>query len=161
MGPTMNRFLAIILLVGLTLLPGTGMAADPGKTDFTPEQQAVIDAVKNGPVGIESDFDAWADGYARDWTYWRLGAKETRPRGTHMALVRDFVEAGNRVTGFELEPVDVVIRGDIAMLRLIATETFVSTAGETSAVRYASASMLTREEGRWKVLATNILYLDD
>ena len=157
----MSKHLAIVLMLGLSLLARPGMAADAETAGFTPEQQAVIDAVKKGPVGIESDFDAWADGYADDWTYWRIGAKNVRPRGEHMTLVRDFVDAGNRVIGFDLEPVDVVIRGDVAMLRLIATETFVSVEGETSSVRYASAAMLTREDGRWKILATNIVYLDD
>jgi len=157
----MNKHLAIVLLLVLSFVARTVSAADAEVAGFTPQQQAVIDAVKNGPVGIESDFDAWADGYAEDWTYWRVGAKDTRARGEHMRLVRDFVEAGNRVTAFHLDPVDVVIRGDVAMLRFIATETFVDVDGETSAVRYASATLLTREEGRWSVFATNIIYLDD
>jgi hypothetical protein len=78
-----------------------------------------------------------------------------------MALVRDFVDAGNRVTAFDLKPVDVIIRGDVAMLRLIATETFENVEGETNSVRYASATMLTRDDGRWVVLATNIVYIED
>lgn len=130
------------------------------ETDWTPEQQAVIDALKNGPVGIESDFDAWAAGYAADWTYWRVGDDHTRGRDEHMALVHEYVDAGNRPKAFELEPIDVIIRGDVALLRLIATEELQEANGDERVVRYASAAMLVREDGRWTMLATNIVYLD-
>lgn len=156
MSSHLNRLLIVTVLVGLTIPPGAA-AAD---LKWTAEEQAVIDAVKDGPVGIESDFDAWAQGYAEDWSYWRVGDPETRARDEHMALVRDFIDKGNRPTAFALEPVDILIRGDIALLRLIAEETLLSSSGEERVVRYASASVLTREDGDWRILATNIVYLD-
>ena len=150
---------------GLTLLvflvTAGQVSASTEAAEWTPEQQAVIDAVSKGPIGIETDFDAWADGYADAWTYWRVGDTEVRPRDRHMSLVREYIDAGNRPTAFDLEPVHVVIRGDVAMLRLIATEILRSAEGETRIVRYASATMLTREGDQWKTLATNIVYLDD
>ena len=152
----LNRLLIVAVLVGL-IIPTGAEAADLKRTA---EEQAVIDAVKDGPVGIETDFDAWAQGYAEDWSYWRVGDPEIRARDEHMALVRDFIDKGNRPTAFALEPVDILIRGDIALLRLIAEETLLSPSGEERVVRYASASVLTREDGVWQVLATNIVYLD-
>jgi ketosteroid isomerase-like protein len=151
-----NRFLIVGALVGLTI-PAVAEVQDQ---KWTSEEQAVIDAVKDGPIGIESNFDAWEQGYADDWSYWRVGDPEIRARDEHMALVRDFIDEGNRPTAFALEPVDLLIRGDIALLRLIAEETLLSPSGEEKVVRYASATVLTREDGVWKVLATNIVYLD-
>jgi ketosteroid isomerase-like protein len=156
----MNDRLKLIVALGLLMATGLGDRAHAQEAIWTPEEQAVIDAVRHGPVGIESDFDAWASGYADAWTYWRVGDRATRPRGEHMALVREFIDAGNRPTAFELEPVDVIIRGDVALLRLVATEDLLSADGEQRVVRYASASMLVLEDGRWKTLATNIVYLD-
>ena len=149
-----------MVTIWLLLASGVNGLARAQQADWTPEQQAVIDAVRTGPVGIEADFDAWANGYADSWTYWRVGDHTTRPRGEHMALVREFIEDGNRPTSFELEPIDVIIRGDVALLRLIATEELRSAGGEERVVRYASAAMLVREDGHWKMLATNIVYLD-
>lgn len=151
-----NLTVAVLLLVASTL----GPQVHAQETEWSPEQQAVIDALKNGPVGIESDFVTWADGYADDWTYWRVGDRNTRPRDEHMALVREFIDAGNRPTTFEIEPVDVIIRGEIALLRLVATEGLQDADGEERVVHYASAAMLVHEDGRWKMLATNIVYLD-
>ena len=149
-------------LVALFLLLWSGSATlvHAQEKSWTSEQQAVIDAAKNGPMGIETDFDAWAGGYADDWTYWRVGEPVTRPRDEHMELVREYIDAGNRPTAFKFEPVDVVVRGDVALLRLIASEELRSAEGAERVVRYASASMLMREEGDWKMLATNIVYLD-
>ncbi len=134
--------------------------AKAGQREWTPEEQAVIDALKKGPMGIESDFDAWAGGYADDWTYWRVGEEDVRLRHEHMALVREFIDAGNRPTSFDLEPVDVIVRAEVALVRLIATEGLQEADGGERVVRYASAAMLVREDGQWKMLATNIVYLD-
>ena len=144
-------------------MAAAGLAAEAAAENirWSAEQQAVIDAVEKGPMGIEADFDAWAEGYADAWTYWRVGDAEVRPRDEHMALVRDYIDAGNRPTDFELDPVDVIIRGDVALLRIIATEKLESAAGEERVVRYATATMLVREDGEWRNLATNIVYLDN
>ncbi len=128
---------------------------------WTAEQQAVIDAVSNGPLGIESDFDAWADGYHADWSYWRAGADAVRARAEHMGLVRDYIESGARVESFEMTPIDVIIRNEVALLRYAATETLREADGEVRVVRYASADTLVRDAGGWQVLATNIVYLPD
>ena len=155
----MKYRLRLMVVIGLLVTLGNGGLAHAQQTDWTPEQQAVIDAVKNGPVGIESDFDKWASGYADDWSYWRIGDRNTRPREQHMVLVREFIDGGNRPTRFELEPIDVIIRGDVALLRLIATEELRNVDGEAQVVRCASAAMLVHEDGGWKMLATNIVYL--
>ena len=128
---------------------------------WTPEQQAVIEAASVGPVGIEDDFDRWEDGFLPAWSYWRVGTEETRARATHMGLVRDVVAAGNRIERFELVPVDVIVRGDVALLRYNAVETLRQPDGETRVIRYSSADLYAKEQGVWRTLATNIVYLPD
>ena len=125
---------------------------------WTPEQQSVIDAVSRGPVGIDSDFDRWADGYGSDWTYWRMGSAETRPRDVHMDLVRGVVEDGNRITAFEMEPVDVVVMGDVAQLRYNAEETIVGPDGTVTVVDYSAVALLVREDGRWLLRTSSLFY---
>lgn len=156
----MKYRLKLVVVLGLLVAPGTDGLAHAQQADWTLEQQAVIDAAKHGPMGIESDFAAWASGYDDAWTYWRVGDQKVRSRDEHLELVREFIETGNRPTAFELEPIDVIVRGDLALLRLIATEELRSPDGEERVVRYASAAMLERVDGSWKMLATNIVYLD-
>jgi ketosteroid isomerase-like protein len=133
-------------------------AAQTGHDGWSEAQQEVIDAALAGPVGLESDFEGWAGGYSAEWTYWRIGDPEVRDRATHMGLVRGVIEGGNRVVAFEAEPMDVVVRGDVALIRLNAVETLASPEGERRTVRYSTATMYVREYGRWRALATNIFY---
>lgn len=154
------------LVISVVFSALVGLHSPLGVTDqpshsWSADQQAVIDAARNGPMGIETDFDAWARGYHDDWSYWRVGESNTRARSDHMTLVKDYIDAGNRPIDFQMEPVDVIVRGDAALLRLIATETLESPEGERRVVRYASATMMSRHEGHWQILATNIVYLDN
>jgi len=148
--------LAIILLAAGGSV-GLSDASD-SEPSWSDEQQEVIDAASRGPVGIEEDFDGWAAGYHAEWSYWRLGADSTRPRGEHMGLVRDYLGEGNRVVGFEIEALDVIVRGDVAMLRYNAVETIEEADGAKRVVCFSSASMYEKVDGRWLCLATNIFY---
>ncbi len=157
----MDRHTPIAVLFCVAAVLGTLSPTRADDRAWTVEEQAIIDAMKTGPVGISANFDRWAAGYSDAWTYWRVGDRATRPKNEHMPLVREFVDAGNRVVSFELEPIDVIVREETALLRLIATETLQNPEGELRMVRYASAAMLAREDGVWKLLATNIVYLDE
>lgn len=135
-----------------------GAQAEDAAQRWTVEEQAVIDAVSKGPVGIEDDFDAWADGYSIDWSYWRLGAPDIRERDAHMQRVREYIDSGARVVGFAMTPVDVIVHGDAALLRLNAVETLIEANGETIEVHYSSAAFLIREDGEWRLAASNLYY---
>ncbi|MEM9619076.1 MAG: nuclear transport factor 2 family protein [Pseudomonadota bacterium] len=137
----------------------TAMAnEDVAAPQWTPEEQAVIDAVSNGPIGIEDDFDAWASGFTDTWSYWRIGAAEIRERDAHMRRVKDYIDGGARVVAYEMTPVDVVVRGTAALLRLNATETIEEAGGETVVVQYSSAAFLIKEGGVWRIEASNLFY---
>ena len=141
----------------LTLFP---IAVSGQSTDrtWTPEQREVIEAASTGPVGIETDFERWESGYHSDWTYWRMGTDQVRPKDVHMDLVRGVIGDGNRVTGFELTPVDVIVRGETALLRYNAVETLVNAAGEEQIIHYSAASVFAMEDGRWLQIASNLFY---
>lgn len=151
----LRRFAALITMSGVAL---SSVWAENPKERWTVEEQAVIDTVSKGPVGIEDNFDAWADGYAADWSYWRLGAPDIRERDAHMQLVREYIDGGARVVGFEMTPVDVIVHGDAALLRLNAVETIIEADGETNEVRYSSAVFLIKEDGEWRLAASNLFY---
>ena len=129
--------------------------------DWTPEEQEIIDIASKGPVGLEEDFDGWAAGYHREWSYWEIGTESYRPRDEHMRRVREYIESGAKVIDFELDPVYINVRGDMAVLRFNALETIVEPGGETIEVRFSSASIYVRTESTWKVFSTNIFYPPD
>ena len=152
---TLRPSLPALLLAVLVTTPHQAAAETRA---WSAAQQEVIDAASRGPVGIETDFEGWASGYHEEWSYWRVGAPAIRPRSEHMRLVREYLGGGHTIEGFELEPVDVVVRGDVALLRYNATERIREADGTERTVRFSSASMFVREEGRWVCLATNIFY---
>ena len=158
----MRRFLRHAhpaLALALIWVPASG-AAQTDNRDWSPEERAVIEAASVGPVGIETDFDRWERTYHSSWTYWRMGSDAVRSKDDHMELVRGVVEAGTRVTEFQLTPVDVIVRGDTALLRYNAEETLVGPEGETRVVRYSAVSLYALEDGRWLVIASNLFYPD-
>jgi ketosteroid isomerase-like protein len=128
--------------------------------EWTADQQAVIDAASTGPVHIHEDFDSWADNYHPDWTVWRMGVDQARAREPHMDLVRDFVATGAVVTDYELTPVDVLVRGDTAVLRYNAREHIRNGDGTGRVVEYSSVTVYAREDGQWLAIASNLAFPD-
>lgn len=157
-GSLMRQNVSTALRLLVVLLPLVAVTAAADSREWSPRQREVLDAASRGPIGIEDDFEGWASGYHEDWSYWQLGASANRDRATHMSLVREYVGEGHRIAGFELEPVDVVIRGDVALLRYNALERIEEADGEKREVRFSSAALYVEEDGRWLCLATNIFY---
>ena len=134
-------------------------AAYASERTWTPEQLEVIEAIKSGPIGLEDDFEGWSSKYAEDWSYWRLGAEATRPRDEHMKLVRDYIEGGAKIVSYTSTPVDVIVRGDVALVRANMVEELIEADGSPRTVRFSSANMLAKEDGRWLMIASNLTYL--
>jgi hypothetical protein len=148
------------LVAGLAvMLAGSASAQSP--REWTEDEQAVIDAASTGPVNIHEDFAGWEAGYHADWSIWRLGNDTVRDRDPHMDLVRDFVGSGAVVESFALEPVDVLVRGDVALLRYNAVETIRNADGEVREVTFSSATVFVREGGEWLALASNLSPVSD
>ena len=147
---------ALLLLAGLS---GSAAGQEPASS-WSPEQLAVIELAGRGPVGIEDPriFAEWESRYHPDWTYWRMGTEEVRPRDVHMGLVRGVMEGGVKVTGYELTPIRVQVQGDLAVLSANSVETLEQADGSTLVVRYSQTTTFVRESGRWLVYASSLFY---
>ena len=134
--------------------------ADDGdvKKTWTPEQQEIIDIASKGPIDIDTNFEGWEQGYHPEWSFWRVGDDSIRERSVHMALVGGVISEGNRVVDFKLTPVDVMVYGDAALLRYNAVETLENADGEQTQAIFSSAGFYVREDGVWRVRATNIFF---
>lgn len=146
------------LTLVFALLAPIPLTAQEAARQWTPEQLEVIETMEQGPVDIADDFEGWTRAYATSWTYWRLGAEEIRDRETHLRLVRDFVAQGNRVLGFSLDPVDVQILGDVAVVRANAREVIRDPEGARRVILYSTVSLLGRRAGAWVYLSSNLFY---
>lgn len=146
----------VAAVLAALLFPAAATAQDEGP--WTPRQTAIIETLSRGPVGIEDDFDRWAAQYDSTWSYWRLGADAFRDRETHMRLVRDFVAAGNVVTGFSFHPVDVRVEGEWAFVRANVEEAYRDPEGEDHVVNYATFSVLRESDEGWRLVSSNLFY---
>jgi hypothetical protein len=90
---------------------------------WTPQQQEIIALLENGPMGIETDFEAWENEFHDDWTVWFAGQPDAHAKGPHMARVRDYIGRGARVVSYEAEFADIAIVGLTALARFNAIET--------------------------------------
>ncbi|WP_375210514.1 nuclear transport factor 2 family protein [Hyphomonas jannaschiana] len=155
----MKRFLQIAgLSATLTLATLPALASEQ---DWSADQQAIADLLSNGPMGIETDFEAWASEYHDDWTVWFAGQAEPRAKAPHMQLVRDYIDGGASVVSYEAEFADITVLGDTALARFNATESLMEADGSPRTVRYAGTDYLVRVEGTWKVRATTVAFLPD
>jgi hypothetical protein len=128
---------------------------------WTPQQQEIIALLENGPMGIETDFEAWENEFHDDWTVWFAGQPDAHAKGPHMARVRDYIGRGARVVSYEAEFADIAIVGLTALARFNAVETLQEPDGTPRIVHYASTDFLIRVDGEWKIRATTISYTDE
>lgn len=145
----------------LFALCAMSLPALASEQDWSADQQAIADLLSNGPMGIETDFEAWASEYHDDWTVWFADQAEPRAKGPHMQMVRDYIDGGARVVSYEAEFADIAVLGDTALARFNATESLIEADGTPRTVRYASTDYLVRVDGAWKVRATTVAFLPE
>jgi ketosteroid isomerase-like protein len=157
----MKRILQSAALSTAFAFCAASLPAFASEQDWSADQQAIADLLSNGPVGIETDFEAWASEYHEDWTVWFAGQAEARAKVPHMKLVRDYIEGGARVVSYEAEFADITVLGDTALARFNATESLMEADGSPRTVRYAGTDYLVRVDGVWKVRATTVAFLPE
>lgn len=69
----MKRAFRSASLAALFTLCAASLPALASEQDWSADQQAIADLLSNGPMGIETDFEAWASEYHDDWTVWFAG----------------------------------------------------------------------------------------
>ncbi len=150
------------------ILVGTGVAAAAfifasaqanDELHWTPEQKAIIALLENGPMGIESNFEAWEKEFHEDWTVWFVGQPQVRAKPGHMADVRDYIGRGARVISYTAQFADIAVNGDTAVARFNAIEKLQNPDGSLRTVNYASTDYLVKVDGEWKIRATTVAHL--
>ena len=141
----------------LALIATPALADAP---DWTPGQQAVIDVIAGGPVGIETDFTSWEDKYHPDWTVWFVGKDSVREKLPHMQAVRDYMSGGARVIGYEAEFADVALLGNTAVARFNAVETIIEADGSERIVHYSGTDVLVKENDQWLIRTATVAFTD-
>ena len=148
-------------LLAMVALASSACAYAESTPALTPDQQSVIDLLQDGPMGIETDFEAWESEFHDDWTVWFAGQPAARAKVPHMASVRDYIGRGAKVVSYKAEFADVVIHGDTALARFNAVETLTNPDGSPRVVHYASTDLLVRDAKTWKILATTVAFPPD
>ena len=126
---------------------------------WTPDQQEIIALLENGPMGIESNFEAWENEFHEDWTVWFVGQPEVRAKPGHMAGVRDYIGRGAKVISYTAQFADIAVRGDTAVARFNALEELQNPDGSPRTVNYASTDYLVKVDGEWKIRTTTVAHL--
>jgi hypothetical protein len=150
-----------VRLLAMIALASPAFACAESARSWTQDQQSVIDLLKDGPMGIETDFEAWESEFHNDWTVWFAGKPEAKSKVPHMAGVRDYIGRGAKVVSYTAEFADVVIHGDTALARFNAIESLINPDGTPRVVHYASTDLLVRAGKSWKILATTVAFLPD
>ncbi|MCB2113521.1 MAG: nuclear transport factor 2 family protein [Parvularculaceae bacterium] len=149
---------ALCAAAGVFLSAGA-QASDPPR--WTAEQQEIIALLENGPMGIETDFEAWENEFHKDWTVWFVGQPEARAKPGHMASVRDYIGRGAKVLSYDAQFADIAIMGDTALARFNAVEKLLNPDGSPRTVNYASTDFLVKVDGEWKIRTTTVAHLPD
>ena len=144
----------------LTALVFITLPASAETVSWSDEQQAVIDVIADGPIGIETDFSAWEDKYHPDWTVWFVGNDSVREKPPHMQAVRDYIDGGARVVGYEAEFADVTILDDTAVARFNAVETIIEADGSERIVHYSGTDVLVKEDDQWLIRTATVAFTD-
>ena len=127
---------------------------------WSPDQQAIIALIEHGPMGIETDFEAWESKYHEDWTVWFPGQETVRAKGPHMTLVRDYIGSGAKVISYEAQFADIAVFGDTALARFNAVERLENPDGSPRVVYYGGTDLLIRVDDTWKVRTTTVSLMD-
>lgn len=126
----------------------------------TDERAAILSILSRGPVGIETDFEAWERNFHPDWTVWFSGQAGVRARGPHMASVRDYIAGGAAVISYDFELDALVVSDETALARFHAIETIREAGGNERRVAYAGTDYLVHEGGRWLIRTSSVSLLE-
>ena len=144
------------VLAALLLFCSPSLAQE--KQEWTPEQQAIVDLLKNGPMNIETNFENWEDKYHEEWTVWFAGQPTVRQKPAHMERVRDYIGQGAKVISYTAQFADISVIGNTAFARFNAIEELRNPDGSPRTVYYAGTDYLIKVDGQWKVRATTVAF---
>lgn len=133
-----------------------GWARDGAAED--PDRAAIIAILERGPVGLATDFEAWAGNFHPEWSVWFAGRDAAVERDVHMQRVRDYVATGIDVEAFDFDLVRYQRYGDTAIVDFQATEYIRQADGTLRTVRFSETAVLLREHGRWLIRSSSLSF---
>ncbi|MEP3073763.1 DUF4440 domain-containing protein [Maricaulis sp.] len=149
-----SRGLALLVLF-FGFVPA-GLAQDGAAED--PDQPAILAMLERGPVGLATDFEAWAGNFHPEWSVWFAGRDAAVERDVHMQRVRDYVATGIDVEAFDFDLVRYQRHGATAIVDFNATEYIRQADGTLRTVRFSETAVLVREDGRWLIRSSSLSF---
>jgi len=151
-----RAFAGLVVSVVVLLAPLSALAADGS---WSKQQQAVLAATAQlsattAPGGLGAD--AYAAVLADDFSRWTVGSDVINDKKTWVEGVREWFDDGWRVTDRETRNLEIQLKGDLAFVRRIVTETYLGPDKETSSSSAALAEVWIHRADDWLLLRVDV-----
>ena len=142
----------------LLLLATHSIFAEEQGESWTQEQLEIIELTRWVAMAPkQAGYQAYADLFYPDFTNWYMSGDKTSLRGReeYLALVKDWLSAGNHATYSEVDTISVDVIGDIAYIRQIKEEHFQHP--DQPATKFVGhfASLFKKHKGKWRFYRTS------
>lgn len=148
-----------VVFLALLLFP----LATTAQESWTAEQKQVLTAIQHLSAATAPD-GSGADGYARilseGFSRWTISSEVINDKQTWVEGMREWFDAGWRVSDRKSQTLEIQIRGDTAFTRRLVTETYLGPEKETSVSSAALAEVWVRAEDGWLLHLVNVHPLD-
>jgi hypothetical protein len=146
-------------LLGLFVLPPSTAAED----SWSAEQEQVLTAIQHLSA-TTAPGGSGADGYGRllseGFSRWTVGSEIVNGKEMWVEGIREWFDAGWRVSDRKSQTLEIQILGDTAFTRRLVTETYLGPEDETSTSSAALAEVWVRAEDGWLLHLVNVHPLD-
>jgi len=147
----------ITLAIALFILPITTHTKELDK-NWNEEQLKIIEL--NRWVALapkQAGYEAYTELFHPNFTNWYMAGdkKSLRSRAEYLALVKEWLDAGNYAIYSKVEPISVEIFGDIAYVRQIKEERFHHPDQPTTQFVGHFASLMKKYNGKWTIYRTS------
>lgn len=156
------RQLQLLLAVFLTLSLMTPLAW--AEESWAPEQKQVLEAIERlsattAPGG--GGADAYGAILAEDFSRWTIGSKVINRKAAWVDGLREWLDAGWRVSDRETQTLEIHVSGEIAYARRVVKETYTGPDGNSSVSSAALAEVWVRSKSGWLLTRVDLHPMGD
>ena len=126
---------------------------------WSDHQQDVISSIKRLSASTAPNgggADAYGEMLTDDFTRWTVGSSIINNKTDWVEDMREWFDAGWRVTDREVEFVEIAVNNGAAFTRRNVTETYLGPDGETSTSKAAVAETWLKINGTWMLFRANV-----
>ena len=146
---TLTTVCIALAIITLPMLRPTSLTGQ----EWSSAQREVLAALDEYTrVSIEGNVEEIMSYFHVDFQGWDYGQDRPLDRGQTEALLEDYY-AANQMTGFEVEPLAVQLRNDVAVVHVRYRETMRLADGAELTVSGPCTMTLVKEKGRWLFLS--------